>query len=104
LQIDARYNSRRLGAVYFAIFLGGYGVIESVKRILRDTLQLGNRADKLDEHSGLLGELPELDSMAVVTILTLFEEEFGIEVNDDDISAETFATVGSLAKFLEERV
>jgi acyl carrier protein len=79
-------------------------VIETVKRILRDSLQLGKRADALNEDSPLLGEIPELDSMAVVTILTLFEEEFGIEVNDDDISAETFATVGSLARFLQERV
>jgi acyl carrier protein len=79
-------------------------VIESVRRILRDTLQLGKRADTLDADSALLGEIPELDSMAVVTILTLFEDEFGIEVNDDDVSAETFATVGSLARFLEERV
>jgi acyl carrier protein len=79
-------------------------MIESVKRILRDALQLGDRADELTADSGLLGEMPEMDSMAVVTILTLLEEEFGIEVNDDDISAETFATVGSLARFLEERV
>ena len=79
-------------------------MIESVKQILRDTLQLGDRADSLGEHSALLGEIPELDSMAVVTILTLFEDQYGIEVNDDDISAETFATVGSLAKFLQDRV
>ena len=91
----------------FQCFDGNFGdvsVIESVKRILRDTLQLGKRADMLNEDSALLGEIPELDSMAVVTILTLFEDEFGIEVNDDDVSAETFATVGSLARFLEERV
>jgi len=79
-------------------------VIESVKRILRDALQLGARADTLTADTGLLGEMPEVDSMAVVTILTMLEDEFGIEVNDDDISADTFATVGSLAKFLEERV
>lgn len=79
-------------------------MIESVKRILRDALQLGARADTLTADTGLLGEMPEVDSMAVVTILTMLEDEFGIEVNDDDISADTFATVGSLAKFLEERV
>ena len=79
-------------------------MIETVKRILRDTLQLGGRADALDQDSALLGEIPELDSIAVVTILTLFEDEFGIVVNDDEISAETFATVGSLARFLEEHI
>lgn len=79
-------------------------MIESVRRILRDALQLGDRADALTADSRLLGEMPELDSMAVVAILTLVEEEFSIEVNDQDISADTFATVGSLARFLQERV
>ena len=79
-------------------------MIESVKEILRDALQLGERADLLEEDSPLLGEIPELDSMAVVNILTLMEEEFGIQVNDADISAETFATVGALSRFLEANV
>jgi acyl carrier protein len=79
-------------------------VIETVKQLLRDTLQLGSRADLLTADSPLLGEIPELDSMAVMTLLTLFEEEFGVQVDDEDISAETFATVGSLTRFLEASV
>jgi acyl carrier protein len=79
-------------------------MIDAVKRILRDTLQLGDRASAFTADTELLGSIPELDSMAVVTILTLIEEEFGIQINDDDVSADTFATVGSLAAFLEERV
>jgi acyl carrier protein len=79
-------------------------VIEVVRRILGDTLQLGKRAELLHEESALLGEIPELDSMAVVTILTRFEEEFGIFVEDSDVSAETFSTVGTLTRFLEARV
>ena len=78
-------------------------MIETVRRILRDTLQLGDRADALDADSPLLGAIPELDSMAVVTILTLFEEEYGVEIEDDDVSADTFATMGALAEFLEQR-
>jgi hypothetical protein len=46
----------------------------------------------------LLGSLPELDSMAVVTLIGALEEHFGIMVDDDDISASTFATLGSLAR------
>jgi acyl carrier protein len=76
-------------------------MIESVRRILRDTLQLGQRADELTADSPLLGAIPELDSMAVVTILTLFEEEFGASIDDDEVSADSFATLGSLTRFLE---
>ena len=74
-----------------------------VKRILRDALQLGDKADKLNESSALLGAIPELDSMAVVTVLTLIEDEFGVTVEDDDVSADTFATVGSLVQFVSEK-
>jgi acyl carrier protein len=79
-------------------------MIEAVKRILRDALQLGDRVDSYTETTELLGAVPELDSMAVVTIVTLIEEDFGIDIDDDDVSADTFATVGSLARFLEERI
>jgi len=74
-----------------------------VRRILRDALQLGDKADRLTESSPLLGSIPELDSMAVVTVLTLIEEEFGVSVDDDDVSADTFATVGSLVQFVSAK-
>jgi acyl carrier protein len=79
-------------------------MIETVKQILRDTLQLGERVERFTAETPLLGSIPEIDSMAVVTILTLFEDEFGVSINDDEVSAATFETVGSLARFLEERV
>ncbi len=75
-----------------------------MKSILRDTLQLGDRARSLDLDTRLLGSLAELDSMAVVTVITAIEERFGITVEDDDISAETFETVGSLCRYVEARV
>jgi acyl carrier protein len=52
----------------------------------------------------LLGALPELDSMAVVSILTALEEHFGFTVDDDEISAETFATLGSLTEFVDQKL
>jgi acyl carrier protein len=48
----------------------------------------------------LFGSLPELDSMAVVAVITALEERFGFEVDDDEITAETFETVGSLSAFV----
>jgi acyl carrier protein len=75
--------------------------LDDVKSILRDTLQLGNRADALTADTALLGSLPELDSMAVVAVITAIEEAFGIVVEDDEISAETFETVGSLCAFID---
>ncbi len=82
----------------------GLTVEEAVREILRDALHLGPRADNLSEESALFGTLPEFDSMAVVTVLTLVEEEFGIEIHDDEISADVFLTVGTLAEFITAKV
>jgi acyl carrier protein len=65
-------------------------------QILREVLLLDGRADSFTESTLLLGSLRELDSMAVVSVLTAIEERFGVSVNDDEVSAETFRTVGTL--------
>ena len=79
-------------------------VTEGVRRVLREALQLGDRANALEEITGLFGSIPEFDSMAVVAVVAGLEEQFNIEIDDDDISAETFATVGSLTRFVAAKL
>ena len=71
-----------------------------VLRILDEVLSLGGRALAFDAATLLLGAIPELDSMAVVTLITTLEDRFGIVVDDDEISGDTFATVGSMTDFV----
>ena len=78
--------------------------IDDVKNILKSTLQLGDAAEKFDASTPLLGSIPELDSMAVVTVITSLEEAFDIFVEDDDINADTFETVGSLSDFVDKKL
>ena len=78
--------------------------MDAIREILKDSLQLGERADELGPESPLFGAIPEFDSMAVVTVITLIEEQFGIEVDDEEVSAEMFATVGALAEFVARKV
>jgi acyl carrier protein len=78
--------------------------LEEVKNILSDILSLGERKNSLGENSILLGSIPELDSMAVVNVITALEEHFGISVDDDEISARTFETVGSLTRFVQQKL
>ena len=77
--------------------------LQEVKTLLIDVLNLGPAGESLTSDSPLLGSLPELDSMAVVTLIGALEEHFGIMVDDDDISASTFASLGSLAEFVAAR-
>jgi len=67
-------------------------------------LSLGDRKNSLKADSILLGNIPELDSMAVVNVITALEDHFGITVDDDEISAQTFETVGTLTGFVEQKL
>lgn len=78
--------------------------LDEVKTILIDTLALGPSGQQLDEHSALLGSIPELDSMAVVQLIGALEEQYGFIVDDDEISAATFATLGSLSAFVKHKL
>lgn len=78
--------------------------IEQVKTLLADTLSLGERINSLRPDSALLGSVPELDSMAVIHIITEIEERFGIAIDDDEISASIFDTVGSLSAFIDRKL
>lgn len=76
---------------------------DDVKTVLINVLGLGEAGRALNADSPLLGSLPELDSMAVVSLVSALEEQFDIEIHDDDLSASTFSTLGSLAAFVAEK-
>jgi len=77
--------------------------IEQLKLLLADTLALGNRAATLRADSPLLGSIAELDSAAVIQVITELEERFDIRIDDDEIDASLFDTVGSLAAFVDRK-
>jgi acyl carrier protein len=79
-------------------------VEQEVLRMLDQVLSLNGRAATFTRETALLGAIPELDSMAVVSLITGLEEQFGIAVDDDDISGDTFANVGTLTDFVAERL
>jgi acyl carrier protein len=72
--------------------------------ILDQTLSLQGRAKSFDDDTPLLGAIPELDSMAVVSLIGAIEERFGFTVDDDELSGATFATVGSLTAFVRSKL
>jgi len=72
--------------------------------LLDQILSLKGRSAEFSANTPLLGAIPELDSMAVVALITGFEERFGFMVDDDEIEGSTFATVGSLIEFVEGKL
>jgi acyl carrier protein len=68
--------------------------------ILDEALMLHGRARHYSRDTALLGALPQLDSMAVLAVINLLEERFGIVIGDDDIDGAAFASVGTLSDFV----
>lgn len=75
-----------------------------VLKLLDQVLNLKGRAGSMTSDTALLGALPEFDSMAVVTLITSLEERFGLAIDDDDLSASNFETVGALTEFVKDRL
>jgi acyl carrier protein len=79
--------------------------MQEVLRVLDETLSLaGSALSSFNAATPLLGSVPELDSMAVVSVITSLEDRFGIAIEDDDIDGQTFATVGSLVEFVSAKL
>ena len=79
-------------------------ITQTIARILDDSLGLNGRSANFTRDTPLLGAMPELDSMAVVGLLTTLEEQFGLAVDDDEMDAAIFATVGSLCDFVSGKL
>lgn len=68
-----------------------------LRSVLGDVLGLHPaRIAALTPDSPLLGALPELDSMAIATVLAGIEDRFGVIFDDAELTGETLASYGSL--------
>jgi acyl carrier protein len=78
---------------------------DQIVQILSQVLQLNAEAvKKMTNDTPLLGAIAEFDSMSVVSIITALEERFGFVVEDDEIDATVFETVGSLVAFVDQKL
>lgn len=67
---------------------------DDIRQLIGELLHLGDQVEKWHPDTALVGSIPEFDSMAVVALIQALEERFGIQISDDEISAETFETIG----------
>jgi acyl carrier protein len=74
-----------------------------VLAVLDEVLSLNGRSATFGPDTYLRGAVPELDSMAVVSLISALEDRFGFVINDDELSSDTFSTVGSLVQFVDRQ-
>lgn len=77
---------------------------QQVLLVLDSVLSLNGRALQFDADSPLMGAVPELDSFATAALLGALEERFGIVFDDGVMTADTFATVGTLTDLVAEHL
>lgn len=75
---------------------------DEVKALVAETLGITDRLDSLDASTGLLGSLPELESLAVAELLAEIEDRFGVEIDYSHVTMDMFETLGTLAAFVDE--
>ena len=74
-------------------------ILQELQSILSSVMP-NYQADYWKEDTALFGALPEFDSMAIVTLITEMEMRFDVEVDDEDISEENFASVGTVIELI----
>ena len=74
-------------------------VDEKVKDIISE--QLGVKKEEIKQESSFIDDLGA-DSLDTVEVVMALEEEFGIEIPDED--AEKITTVGEAIKYIEEKI
>ncbi len=76
---------------------------ESIKEKVREIIigQLGVTEDEVTDEAAFIEDLGA-DSLDTVELIMQFEEEFDIEIPDED--AEKLTTVGKAIEYLEEKL
>lgn len=75
---------------------------KALRAVLVEILGLdAKRVAGFDRDTGLFGHLPELDSMAVATLLTEIEDRLKITIEDDEVDGEMMESYGALLAFVE---
>lgn len=71
-------------------------VFETVLKVLDSELNLRGKALAFTADTKLRGSLPQLDSMAIVSVVAALEEQLGFEFPEDQLDGAIFETVGTL--------
>lgn len=75
----------------------------AVRDVVTTLLGIEDRAATLQPSTPLFGSIPELDSMAVLELISELEVRFGIEVREEEVTGDVFDTLGSLTDYVESK-
>ena len=78
-------------------------ITRRVKQVFVEALELDIDPDEIDDDEPLFGEDLGADSISSLKIVFALEEEFGFEVDDEDLQVELFNSVQTLSQYIAEK-
>jgi len=75
-----------------------------IKQLIVGTLGLEVAPEEIPDDETFFGDGTEIDSIAALEIIVAVEEEFGITVEDDELTADLFDSVATLEAYVAERL
>lgn len=79
-------------------------VTQEVIQLLDGILNWNGRGATFTRDTALLGVMPDLDSMAVLSLIVGLSERFGIAIGDDELNGDVFQNIGSLVDFVTAKL
>ena len=79
-------------------------VTQGVIQLLDGVLNWNGRGAAYTRDTALLGVMPDLDSMSVLSLIVGLTERFGIAIGDDELHGDVFQNIGSLADFVTAKL
>ena len=78
-------------------------ILESVREIVGPWVSDEEAAARIGEESDLLTEVG-LDSIGVLHLVLGVEKEFGVKIEDFELSSEMFSRAGNFAELVKKRI
>jgi acyl carrier protein len=75
---------------------------DRIRRFVREELGFNGPPSELDEERNLI-DAGILDSLGIFRLVSFLEEEMGIEVEDDELVPENFASLRAITDFIEAK-
>lgn len=75
-------------------------IFDRVKEVIREQLDVSEEVE-ITEETSMMKDL-DADSLDAVEIMMELEDEFEIEIPDED--AESFKTIGDIVKYVESKI
>jgi acyl carrier protein len=81
----------------------GGGIRERIKAVIIESLGLeGMTPEMIDDDAPLFGEGLGLDSVDALELMVVLEKDFGVQIDNQEIDPEAFASVAALERFVRQ--